>query len=47
MYNDIIHIVEYQFKGLLQNEIRIVETPRNTKTNTVNIKPLNGYDAIR
>ena len=32
---------------LFQNEIRIVEKPKNNKNNIVKIKFLNGYDAIR
>ena len=33
--------------GLFQNEIRIVEQPKNNKTNAVKLKSVNGYDAIR
>ena len=33
--------------GLFQNEIQIVETPQNTKPDKVELKSLNGYDAVR
>ena len=33
--------------GLFQNEIDIVEKPKNNKTNNVIKKTLNGYYAIR
>ena len=33
--------------GLFQNGIQIVENYKHTKTNTINIKSLSGYDAIR
>ena len=32
--------------GLSQNEIKIVEQPKNNKTNHVKMKSLSGYDAI-
>ena len=33
--------------GLFQNEIQIVEKPKNDKPDKVKLKSLNGYDAIR
>ena len=33
--------------GLFQNEIRIVEKPKNNKIDTIKTKSLNGYGAIR
>ena len=33
--------------GLIQNEIQIVEKPKNNKPDKVKLKYLNGYDYIR
>ena len=33
--------------GLFNKEIQINGKPKNNKTNTIKIKSLNGYDAIR
>ena len=33
--------------GLFQSEIRIVEKPKINKTNTIKLKYLNGYYAIK